>query len=123
MKIKTNFSLQEFIFLFDEVNLHLRAAGEPAVVRAAERQSDEWVQREVFFFLLAFIGGSNRCCLSACSSPLPEISGWELGEAIYNLTQQVTVHMLQQQRATIEVHLSVGDPGSPQAIASSLKVE
>lgn len=29
----------------------------------------------------------------------------------------------QQQRATIEVHLGVGDPGSPQAIASSLKVE
>ena len=40
---------------------------------------------------------------------------------MYNLTEQVTVHMLQQQRATIEVHLSVGDPGSPQAIASSLK--
>lgn len=30
--------------------------------------------------------------------------------------------MLQQQRATIEVHLSVGDPGLPQVIAASLRV-
>lgn len=30
--------------------------------------------------------------------------------------------MLQQQRATIEVHLSVGDPGLPQVITASLRV-
>lgn len=30
--------------------------------------------------------------------------------------------MLQQQRATVEVHLSVGDPGLPQVITASLRV-
>lgn len=30
--------------------------------------------------------------------------------------------MLQQQRATIGVHLSVGDPGLPQVITASLRV-
>lgn len=73
---------------------------------------------------LAFVGGSNRCCLSACfPSSLPEISGWELGEAMYNLTEQVTVHLLQQQRATIGVHVGVRGPGSPQAITSSGRKE
>lgn len=60
---------------------------------------------------------------AACPRVSPEISGWKFREAMYNLTERVTVHLLQQQRATIEVNLDVGDPGSPRAIASSLRLE
>lgn len=57
-----------------------------------------------FFFLLQLGWGmfswsaprSDRCCPSKRLLTLPKISGRKLGEAIYYLKQQATVHMLLQ---------------------------